>query len=47
MRTASSTFAFSLRTASARNDDGGSMHRYASIWNMWFWIMSRSTPALS
>ena len=45
--TASSTFAFSFRMGSALNDPGGSMQRYASICSMWFWTMSRITPAES
>ena len=45
--TACSTFTFSSRTSSARNEIGGSIATSVSSWNMWFCTMSRSAPALS
>ncbi len=44
---ASITLAFSLRTASASNEFGGSIAIIASSWNMWFGTMSRSAPVTS
>ena len=46
-RIAFNTFTFSSRTASASKELGGSIATRARSWNMWFWIMSRSTPAAS
>ena len=44
-RMLSKTLAFSLRTASALNEDGGSIATRARSWNRWFWNISRTTPA--
>ncbi len=38
------TFTFSLRTASASSDTGGSIAVSATSCMVWFWIMSRSAP---
>ena len=46
-RMARRTLTFSSRTASAWKAMGGSMATRARSWNMWFWIMSRRTPAVS
>ena len=42
-----STLTFSLRTSSAVNSTGGSIATLHSSWSMWFWMRSRSAPALS
>ena len=42
-----STFTFSSRTASAVNDDGGSIAVRVRSWSRWFWNMSRTAPASS
>ena len=46
-RTASSTLAFSVRTASAAKQVGGSIAVRVRSWNRWFGTMSRNAPVWS
>ena len=46
-RSALKTLAFSSRTSSASKRGGGSIAIIDSTCSMWFWNMSRSTPASS
>ncbi len=46
-RSAESTLNFSSRMLSAVGETGGSIATSANRFITWFWIMSRSAPALS